>query len=105
MEIFIDKNIMEGNYKIYIIDRDKKAYIKQTEIIFQTMNKTGDQIEPAFVFNWEEGEKFLQALVQALIDSGFRDKAFDKDRELKRIDKHLEDMRKIVFKKLDIQEK
>jgi len=57
----------------------------------------GEMLDPTFMFPSYEGNEFLQELSSALVASGFRDKAISKDGEIKRMEDHLQDMRRLVF--------
>ncbi len=57
-----------------------------------------EHIEPTFQFADTVGDGFLAALSEALIEAGYRDKAVSKDGEIMRMENHLNDMRKLVFK-------
>ena len=56
------------------------------------------EIEPTFTFNKQKGHEFLQSLVNALVEVGFKpDEIKAHNKEIEAIKNHLEDMRKLVF--------
>lgn len=106
-EIIIDKNYARMSTDIFIYSKDEQnkilTIIEPITLVQRTLQQVdiGERMEPTLSFRRFEGEDFLNALAQALIDAGYRDKAVSKDGEIKRLESHLEDMRKISFKFID----
>ncbi len=85
---------------VYLYGHDQ-----QGEFVIEPMDLTvrhytlGDPIDkPTLVFYGHDGENFLQAFAQALVQLGFKPDALKvSENELSATKYHLEDMRKLVF--------
>lgn len=107
IEIHIQDDFGRRSTEIFIYMKNeatgKMLKAKKMDLVFGEMLE-GEYIEPSLIFKYGEGQEFLHKLAQALITSGYRDKAISKDGEIKRMTDHLEDMRKIAFKFIDERE-
>lgn len=103
IQVVIQHEAQYPQVGIYIRNVDEKngkvSYAIPSTIIFREVSDKdiGSIIEPTFKFSYFEGTQFLQALAQALVDAGFRDAVVSKDGEIRRIENHLNDMRRLVF--------
>jgi len=104
IEVFIQDDLMRHGTGIFIYKVDestgKALKAKKMDIIFEDIDEA-EEMQPSLSFKYREGQEFLNGLSQALINSGYRDKSISKDGEIKRMNDHLEDMRKIAFKFID----
>ena len=106
IEVFIQDDLMRHGTGIFIYKVDeltgKVLKAKKMDIVFEDVDSyDGLEMEPSLHFRYREGQEFLNGLSQALINSGFRDKTISQDGEIRRMNEHLEDMRKIAFKFID----
>jgi hypothetical protein len=103
MKVRISKAEDRFGINIWIYD-EKDGYREIWEPIPIVVRKTPldscEYIEPTFKL--DEGTDFLQALSEALIEAGYRDKAVSKDGEISRLESHVSDLRIMLFKKLGI---
>jgi len=103
-EVHIGLDLAFGGLRLFIVDKDPvseriTAYAKPMTIEFEPV-EFGKEFEirkPTLKLEHHRGRELLEALSKALVETGFRDKAVSKDGEIKRMENHLEDMRKIVF--------
>lgn len=103
-EIFIDRNNMRRQLDVYIYAKNGEGKVFKAsprEIVFSEIEDPALTVDPAFSLNYLDADNFLSALYKALVTSGFDDKFGETTKEIKRIENHLEDMRKISFKFLD----
>jgi len=105
-EVFIDRNYARRSTDIFIYSKDEIrqtiTVLKPVEMIMEKMDESDPRsIEPSISFKDFQGDNFLQAFSEALIKCGYRDQTISKDGEIRRIENHLEDMRKITFKFID----
>jgi len=83
---------------LFVEEKDGVEYIAQPmELIFKRREE-GERIEPSLKVSGP-GKDFLPSLAEALVNSGYRDKAFDRDPVIKSKDEHLQDLRKLVFER------
>ena len=80
-------------------DRDGEFVVEPMELKLRHYTP-GDPLDsPTLRFEGREGTAFLQALVQALVQIGFKpDEIKASEGQISAIKYHLEDMRKLVFK-------
>lgn len=102
-EVIIDRNFARHSTDVFIYSKDEVrqtiTVLEPVEMIMKTMgNSDCMEIKPSLSFNDFQGDNFLEAFSEALIKCGYRDKSISKDGEIKRLESHLEDMRKISFK-------
>ena len=103
-EIHIDRDRARLGLNIFIFAKDKisgKMFkIEPIDLKLTEIDGDGSYNEPTFHFSvlYGDGDSFLKAFAQALTASGYRDQTIAQDGEIKRLESHLEDMRKISFK-------
>ena len=87
MSVWLYENKPDGEY----IVKPTKLELEKYEL--------GAQIEPTFRFNESGGTEFLNSLVNALVEAGFKpDEIKAHDRQVEAIKYHLEDMRSLALK-------
>jgi hypothetical protein len=106
IKVYIETNRSWASTDIYIVDEDesgkKRMLAAPCSLVFSEFDPA-KIVQPTFRFSHYEGAAFLKEMANALIESGFRDKAADKNGEVLRMEAHLQDLRKIVFKALKIE--
>jgi len=105
-DVHITMDYGYGGLRLYIIDRDPgsgkiMAFAKPIELEFEATTPGTEAMlrEPTLKLDYYRGEELLQAIAKALVGAGFRDKAVSKDGEVKRMEDHLTDLRRLVFEK------
>ncbi len=86
---------------IYFYGTDKDGEFVVEPLTLSMKHYTvGERLnQPTLMLNSRDGEPFLQALSQALVQSGFKpDELKSKDLEVSAIKYHLEDMRSLALK-------
>lgn len=104
--IHIEQSMAYSGTRIWICKEHKNEPPEVAEPIELKFKKTeyGAFNEPTLTFNRYEGTQFLEEFAKALISAGFRDKATDNSGEIKRLEDHNNDLKKIVFKQLKIEQ-
>jgi hypothetical protein len=100
IKIYIRQEDHIGQTSLYIFDEledGRRLVVKPMDMVFSECDEA-KIIEPSLKFSRLRGSNFLSELSNALIESGYRDRIVDTKGEIKRIENHLEDMRKLVFK-------
>lgn len=80
-------------------DRPEGRFVvKPTELEVEAVDYNRE-VEPTFRFSEHSGYEFLNSLVNALVQCGFKpDEIKAHDKQVEAIKAHLEDMRRLVFK-------
>ena len=95
VEIFLDQQIWNQQTNVFIIGTDQNGRRFQAQPVQMNfvIGDEGKPMEPTLKFDGQMGAEFLQALHDALVNAGFR----QKDTSGEAMRNHLEDMRKLVF--------
>lgn len=104
IKIYIRQSDISRETNIYIFDEHpdwRRSLAKPIELVFEPDEGGGKVVEPTLSIRDYPGNNFLQELSNALIEAGFRDKVMDNSGEIKRLENHLDDMRRIVFEPRD----
>lgn len=72
------------------------------DVVMELVKDPFVSLEPFMKFGYYESTNVLTAFSNGLIEAGFRDKVINHAPEINRLEKHLDDMRKIAFKKLGL---
>lgn len=99
VKIYIQQSNISRETSIYIFDGHpdgKRELAKPIDLVFEPVNEA-EVMEPTLSIRGYPGNNFLQELSNALIEAGFRDKQVNNSGEIKRLENHLDDMRRIVF--------
>ena len=87
---------------IYMYGEDKNGsyIVKPFDIEIEHRDFRGEIVEPTMRLNETDGREFLNGLVNALVEAGFKpDEIQAHDKEVKALNYHLKDMRRLVFAK------
>ena len=104
MKIFISENSWADRFDIYITEEGyngKRMIAKPMDLVFEEIDEGSPQ-QPSIKISRFFGKQtnFLQALSDALAKCGYEPITVEENKgELKATKVHLEDMRKLVFKK------
>lgn len=100
IKIFIRQEVAFNRTELYIFDEKENGERHLAQPFDLTFQPWDDYSvpKPSLVLNGKRGSQFLTELAKALIESGYRDKAVDVRGEIKRMEDHLADMRKLVFR-------
>lgn len=108
IEVFIDKPIWADTLEFYIIDRnsfDNKRYLLRFgkyNVSMEELKEFAEKPEPTFTLSGKQGNEFLKVMAEKAAEQGIKlDSDLKREGKLEAIEKHLDDMRKLVFKTHD----
>ncbi len=107
IQVYIEQKPCNTGVGIYIYEeRNGKMYLYQTTKLTIKECKAGTSEEPTIKFNYPIVNELLQALQEAIVSIGIKPKEGNKIEGLYEATKeHLNDMRKLVFKKYKQKDK
>lgn len=103
MKILIRREMHLGGYAIWLYDerRDQIFFAKPTEIVFEDTGHTGAALlpDPTFVLRTDQLQTLQQSIISELERAGLRSPDLASQAKLDATERHLEDMRRLVFDK------
>lgn len=100
-EFHIDNNPSRRDFEFYAVNIDKHGIKQAKRIEFESV-ESGYFVEPFLEIAYSD-EGALQSLFDQLWNIGLRPKGYDDQGAVKATKDHLEDMRKIAFKFLELE--
>lgn len=99
--VFYDFNAISREIQILVgrEDRDGNRFIMPPPVLAK--HEPGTLAEPTFTGDAEDMKAMMQAFLDTAWKMGLRPNGFEGPQELKAVNRHLEDMRKIAFQFVD----
>ena len=100
----MSQDVYRDSISFYVVDEDeitKKRYLVQfTGELPKRIELSGyDEVSPSFRLNGISGNEFLKEMAERAAERGIKlESDLKREGKLEATEKHLEDMRKIVFK-------
>lgn len=106
IKVFLEKSAWKDSLSVYIFDYDEisgKRYLIQFgkhHTSLKEVQPYSGNIEPSFRLDGHSSQGFLKAMCEAAADWGIKlESDLKREGKLEAVEKHLKDMRQLVFKK------
>ena len=101
LRVIVDPSVRKACLDIFVVDIGEdgfvKEYAKPCELVMEKLAHDAE-VPATFSFPLHRGYDFLREFAQAMAEIHLREAPSNRDGEIKRLEDHLGDLRKLVFK-------